>query len=123
MLVDPSSSLYPTTLSLLLILHPIIQFVRLAEPSPNHLGNAQSTQYDDFMPASEFGMTGLDVPLFDESVSKDNPSAIYVLKKSALTICHNCSPIRFTMGGMSFFTSPKTDLFGTAVRRRRNCET
>ena len=87
-----------TSIIVTIILHLLVQFVRLAQLSPNQLGNAQSTQYDDFMPASEFGMTGLHVTLFDESVAKDNPSAIYVLKKSALTICHNCSPLRFTIG-------------------------
>ena len=56
------------------------------------MANAQSTQYNDFMSASELGMTGLDVLLFGESVTKDNPSAIYVLQESALTICHDCSP-------------------------------
>lgn len=56
------------------------------------MANAKSTQYDNFMSASELAMTRLAVTLFGESVAKNNPSAIYVLKESALTICHNCSP-------------------------------
>ena len=62
------------------------------------MANAKSTQYDNFMSASELAMTRLAVTLFGESVAKNNPSAIYVLKESALTICHNCSLIRFTRG-------------------------
>ena len=56
------------------------------------MADTKSAQYDNFMPASELAMTRLVVTLFDESVAKNNPSAIYVLKESALTICHNCSP-------------------------------